>query len=216
MQKIAIILGATGLTGSYVLDLLLEDDAFSKILVFSRRKTGKENPKLEEHIIDLLKLEDYKNQFKGDVVFCCIGTTKAKTPDKKVYSAIDYGIPVTAAKLAKQNGIKSYLVISALGANENSRVFYNKLKGKMQRDVLAQKIENTYILHPSLIVGERLEKRAGEKFAEGIMRLFSFLIPEKYKMIKGETIAKAMVKIAKNGYDKNIISSAELKEISSE
>lgn len=214
MQKTAIILGATGLTGGHLLDLLLDDEAFNKILVFSRRKTGKVNPKLEEHIIDLLKLEDYKNLFKGDVVFCCIGTTKAKTPDKKVYRAIDYGIPVTAAKLAKQNGIKSYIVISALGANENSRVFYNKLKGEMQRDVLAQKIENTYILQPSLIVGERSEKRAGEGFAEVIMRIFSFLIPEKYKMIQGETIAKAMVNIAKNGYDKNIISSAALKEIS--
>src|SRR5699024_8062889 len=110
MGKTAIILGATGLTGGHLLDLLLEDDSFNKILVFTRRKTGKEHPKLEEHIIDLLELDDYKNLFKGDVVF----TTKAKTPDKNLYKAIDYGIPVTAAKLAKQNGIKSYIVISAL------------------------------------------------------------------------------------------------------
>lgn len=214
MGKTAIILGATGLTGGHLLDLLLEDDSFNKILVFTRRKTGKEHPKLEEHIIDLLELDDYKNLFKGDVVFCCIGTTKAKTPDKNLYKAIDYGIPVTAAKLAKQNGIKSYIVISALGANENSRVFYNKLKGEMQRDVLAQKIEYSYVLQPSLIVGERSDKRTGEKFAEVIMRTFNFLIPKKYKMIKGKTIAKAMIEISKTGYDKHIISSAEIKEIS--
>src|SRR5690625_4612982 len=180
MQKTAIILGATGLTVSHLLDLLLEDNAFNKVLVFSRRKTGKEHPKLEEHIIDLLKLADYEDLFKGDVVFCCIGTTKAKTPDKNLYKAIDYGIPVTAAKLAKQNGIKSYEVISSLGANKNSSVFYNKLKGEMQRDVVAQKTEYSYSVKPSLIVGERSEKRAGEKFAEVIMRTYNFLIPNKY------------------------------------
>src|SRR5690554_1278206 len=199
MQKTAIILGATGLTGSHLLKLLLEDETFSKVVVFTRRETGIKHPKLEEHIIDLLQLDNYKELFKGDVVFCCIGTTKAKTPNKKAYKAIDYGIPVTAAKLAKQNNIDTYLVISAMGASETSKVFYNKLKGEMEREVLAQKIAHTYLLQPSLIVGERSEKRGGEKFAEVIMRTFGFLIPEKYKMIQGKTIAKAMVEIAKNG-----------------
>ncbi len=213
MQKTAIILGATGLTGSHLLKLLLEDETFSKVVVFTRRETGIKHPKLEEHIIDLLQLDNYKELFKGDVVFCCIGTTKAKTPNKKAYKAIDYGIPVTAAKLAKQNNIDNYLVISAMGASETSKVFYNKLKGEMEREVLAQKIAHTYLLQPSLIVGERSEKRGGEKFAEVIMRTFGFLIPEKYKMIQGKTIAKAMVEIAKNGYDKGVITSGELQEL---
>lgn len=213
MQKTAIILGATGLTGSHLLKLLLEDETFSKVVVFTRRETGIKQPKLEEHIIDLLQLDNYKELFKGDVVFCCIGTTKAKTPNKKAYKAIDYGIPVTAAKLAKQNNIDTYLVISAMGASETSKVFYNKLKGEMEREVLAQKIAHTYLLQPSLIVGERSEKRGGEKFAEVIMRTFGFLIPEKYKMIQGKTIAKAMVEIAKNGYDKGVITSGELQEL---
>ena len=182
-------------------------------MVFTRRETGIKHPKLEEHIIDLLQLDNYKELFKGDVVFCCIGTTKAKTPNKKAYKAIDYGIPVTAAKLAKQNNIDTYLVISAMGASATSKVFYNKLKGEMEREVLAQKIAHTYLLQPSLIVGERSEKRGGEKFAEVIMRTFGFLIPEKYKMIQGKTIAKAMVEIAKNGYDKGVITSGELQEL---
>lgn len=216
MQKTAIILGATGLTGSHLLHLLLEDEAFSKVIVFTRRETGVKHPKLEEHIIDLLQLDKYKDLFKGEVVFCCIGTTKAKTPNRKAYKAIDYGIPVTAAKLAKQNNIGTYLVISAMGANETSKVFYNKLKGEMEREVLAQKIEHTYLLQPSLIVGERSEKRGGEKFAEVIMRTFSFLIPEKYKMIQGKTIAKAMVEIAKSGYEKTVVSSEELQKLGRE
>src|SRR5690554_4291648 len=116
MQKTAIILGATGLTGGHLLNLILEDKTFHKVVVFTRRETGVEHPKLEEHIIDLLQLDKYKEQFQGDVVFCCIGTTKAKTPNRNAYKAIDYGIPVTAAKLAKQNNIDTYLVISAMGA----------------------------------------------------------------------------------------------------
>lgn len=213
MQKTAIILGATGLTGGHLLNLILEDKTFHKVVVFTRRETGVEHPKLEEHIIDLLQLDKYKEQFQGDVVFCCIGTTKAKTPNRNAYKAIDYGIPVTAAKLAKQNNIDTYLVISAMGASETSKVFYNKLKGAMEREVLAQKLTHTYLLQPSLIVGERSEKRGGEKFAEVIMRTFGFLIPTKYKMIQGKTIAKAMVQIAKNGYDKEIVSSEELQEL---
>lgn len=213
MQKTAIILGATGLTGGHLLNLLLEEEAFHKVVVFTRRETGIKHPKLEEHIIDLLQLDRYKEQFQGDVVFCCIGTTKAKTPNRKTYKAIDYGIPVTAAELAKQNNINTYLVISAMGASETSKVFYNKLKGEMERAVLAQKIAHTYLLQPSLIVGERSEKRGGEKFAEVIMRTFSFLIPEKYKVIQGKTIAKAMVKIAISGYDKEVVSSEELQEL---
>lgn len=213
MQKTAIILGATGLTGGHLLNLILEDKTFHKVVVFTRRETGVEHPKLEEHIIDLLQLDRYKEQFQGDVVFCCIGTTKAKTPNRKTYKAIDYGIPVTAAELAKQNNINTYLVISAMGASETSKVFYNKLKGEMERAVLAQKIAHTYLLQPSLIVGERSEKRGGEKFAEVIMRTFSFLIPEKYKVIQGKTIAKAMVKIAISGYDKEVVSSEELQEL---
>lgn len=215
MQKTAIILGATGLTGRYLLEVLLEDTSFGKVLVFSRRSTGVKHPKLEEHIVDLLDLEKHKELFHADVVFCCIGTTKAKTPDRKLYRAIDYGIPVQAAKLVKQNTIPNYLVISAIGADPTSRVYYNQLKGEMERDILPLNIENTYLLQPSLIVGERSEKRFGEDFAKSIMKIFNFLIPQKYKAIHGETIAKAMVEIAKNGYKNKIIPSEEIQRLGS-
>ena len=109
-MKTAIILGATGLTGSLLLEKLLKDPSFEKIKLFSRSSFGKKSPKIEEHLIDMLQLENYSEDFKADVVFCCIGTTKAKTPDKEIYKKIDYGIPVTAAKLAKENNIKTFIV----------------------------------------------------------------------------------------------------------
>ena len=212
-MKTAIILGATGLTGSSLLEKLLKDQTFEKIKLFSRSSADKNSPKIDEHLIDLFQLEKHSETFKADVVFCCIGTTNAKTPDKETYKKIDYGIPVTAAKLAKQNGIETFIVISAMGAAENSSIFYNKTKGEMERDVLKKNIKNTYILQPSLIVGDRNENRFGEKMATFFMKTFGFLIPEKYKMIKAETIAEAMVVLAKEGFSKQRIASEEIKKI---
>lgn len=213
MKKTAIILGATGLTGGILLEKLLEDDTYDKIKLFSRSSVGINSPKIEEFIIDMFQLETHSETFKADVVFCCIGTTKSKTPNKDTYKKIDYGIPVAAAKLAKQNDIKTFIVISALGASENSNAFYNKTKGEMQRDVLLQKIKNTYILQPSLIVGDRNESRFGENLAEVFMKVFGFLIPAKYKMIEAETIAEAMRILSKDGYSEKIITSEKIKEI---
>lgn len=213
MRKIAIILGATGLTGGILLEKLLEDTSFEKIILFSRSSVENKSPKIEEHLIDMFQLEKHSEAFKADVVFCCIGTTKASTPDKETYKKIDYGIPVTAAKLAKQNYIETFLVISAMGADADSSIFYNKTKGEMQRDVSNENIENTYILQPSLIAGNRNENRSGEKVAIFFMKNFSFLIPKKYKMIKAETIAEAMLVLAKEGFSKQQITSEEIKQI---
>lgn len=212
-MKTAIILGATGLTGSILLEKLLQDESFEKLKLFSRTACKKDSLKIEEHLIDMFQLESYADDFKADVVFCCVGTTKAKTPDKEVYKRIDYGIPVTAAKLAKKNGIKTFIVISALGADANSSIFYNKTKGEMQRDVANQDIENTFILQPSLIYGNRKESRLGENVAISLMKIFKFLIPKKYRMISADTIAQAMVFLGQNNFSEKIIPSEEIKKI---
>jgi|SRR5690554_1214148 len=209
----AVILGATGLTGSHLLNQLLEDSDFKKVVVLTRRSLEKTHPKLEEHLVDLLNLETHAKLFKADVVFCCVGTTRAKTPDKDLYRRIDYGIPVEAAQLSKQHNVSKYIVISAIGANPKSRAFYNRLKGEMERDVLAENIAETYLLQPSLIVGDRNEKRFGEDSAKIVMRIFDFLIPKKQKMIQAETIAKTMVYLAKNKYEHPIITSDKIKDL---
>lgn len=213
MKKTAIVLGATGLTGSHLLELLLKDSDYEQVKVFTRQKLKISHPKLEEHLIDLLKLSDYTSDFTANVVFCCIGTTKAKTPNEALYRAIDYGIPVEAAKLCKQNSINNYIVISSLGANPKSKIFYNQLKGEMQRDVLAQQIEHTHILQPSLIVGNRKEKRTGEDFSKHFMKVFGFLIPPRYKMIQSNTIAQAMMQLARQPIEEQIIPSDKIKLI---
>ncbi len=213
MSKTAIIIGATGLTGGMLLDYLLEDPTYDKITLFSRRSVQKKHPKLEEQLLDLFALDEQKAVFTGDVVFCCIGTTKAKTPNKETYRKIDYGIPVVAAKLAKQNGIHTFIVISAMGANPKSRVFYNQIKGEMERDVLQQGIKNTFILQPSLIGGNRKERRIGERMAQVFMNYFGFLVPKKYKMIHPEAIAKAMQILARKGFSATRITSEKTIEI---
>jgi len=213
MKKTAIILGATGLTGSILLQRLLNDDSISTIKLFSRSSSNIKNPKVEEYLIDMFQLEKETERFTGDVVFCCIGTTKSKTPDKETYKKIDYGIPVTAATLAKQNSISKIVVISALGSNLDSSVFYNKVKGEMERDVLRQNISETYILQPSLIGGNRSENRTGESIAQFFAKVFGFLIPKKYKMIEPETIAKAMQNLLYKPYSETRIPSDEIKKI---
>ncbi len=213
MTKTAIILGATGLTGSILLQRLLDDDSISTIKLFSRSSSNVKNPKVEEHLVDMFELESQTEHFTGDLVFCCIGTTKSKTPDKETYKKIDYGIPITAAKLAKQNSIPKFIVISALGSNPESSVFYNKVKGEMERDVLQQNISETYILQPSLIGGDRSENRTGESIAQFFAKVFGFLIPKKYKMIEPETIAKAMENLMNKTYSEQRITSEKIKEI---
>ncbi|PKD21536.1 nucleoside-diphosphate sugar epimerase [Salegentibacter salinarum] len=217
MPKTAIILGATGLTGGMLLEQLLEDDRYEKIKLFSRNSVEKNHPKIEEHLIDLFKLEEQKDKFTGDEVFCCVGTTKKKTPDQKTYTKVDHGIPVTAAKLCKANNINTFLVVSALGANPESRVFYNRTKGKMEKEVLAQEIKNTYILQPSLITGERKESRTFEKIGKVMLNFINpFFLGtlRKYKSISAESIARAMVAIAnKPELDVVRIPSDEIKNI---
>lgn len=196
MGKRAIILGATGLTGSYLLQQLLENENYSKVVVFGRRTTGVTHPKLEEHLADLLDLEGMEPDFNADEVYCCIGTTKAKTPDKDTYRKIDLGIPVQAAKLCKKNKIGTMVVISALGANVKSPVFYNRLKGEMEEAILRERIPNTYIVQPSLIGGEREEQRTGEWLFKQLFNGLKYLMVgplKKYRSIHPGQIARAMI-----------------------
>ena len=215
-KKSAIILGATGLTGGFLLQKLLQDDRYDKIRIFSRTQIGFSHPKLEEHVGNLFKLESFKIHFLADEVYCCIGTTKAKTPDTEMYKDIDFGIPVSAAKMCRSNGIKTFLVISTMGANSKSGVAYNRLKGEMEEAVLYFNIPKIHILQPSLIDGNRKEKRTGEWIAKKFMKLFNFVLVgplEKFRSIHPEVIADTMVWLANNNYDKVRIQSDEIKNI---
>jgi uncharacterized protein YbjT (DUF2867 family) len=209
-DKKAIILGATGLTGGILLQLLLADDRYNSVTVFTRNPLGLTHPKLSEIQCDLLKLEEQQAAFTADEVFCCIGTTKAKTPNKELYKSIDFGIPVSAAQLCKKNNITTFLVISAMGADPNSSVFYNKVKGEMETAVLDLGLPKTHILQPSLIGGDRNESRPAEYFGKQLMKILSIFLMgslRKYRTIAPESIAQTMVWLANNPYAENRLTS---------
>ncbi len=218
-QKTVILLGGTGLTGSLLLNKLIADDSYSSIKLFSRKASGNRSPKIKEFIGDILQLEDFKNDFTADEVFCCIGTTSAKTKDRAVYKAIDFGIPFTASKLATENDIPTFMVVSALGANARSKIFYNRTKGEMEQAVLDQKIPTTYILRPSLILGNRNEKRFGESLGAILMKLTNiFLVGrlKKYRAIEAECIAAAMLSLARSKPNEQIVNSDLIQKLGEE
>lgn len=214
MKKTAIILGATGLTGSLLLEKLLKDDRYKTIKLFSRKEIDGLPSKVKQFVGDIVELKHFKKDFTADEVFCCIGTTAKKTPDKTLYKKIDFGIPVTAAKLSKENGIPSFLVVSTLGANATSSIFYNKTKGEMEQAVRLEKIEKTHILQPSIIGGNRQEKRIGEKIALGLFKLLQPLFfgkLKKYRITEAEDIAQAMINLANSTSTETIIASSSIK-----
>lgn len=219
MGKKAIILGITGLTGTVLAKQLFEDDDYTEIVSFQRRTSGLKHPKLTKYVGDLFELNKEKERFKADVVFCCIGTTKSKTKDKETYKAIDYGIPLQAAQLCKANGIATFIAISALGADAESRIFYNRTKGEMQRDILQLSIKNCYFMQPALLAGDREESRTAESFAIGVFKIINPLLLgslRKYRSINPTKIAKTMRFVAKNGHKKPLIESDEIQQIAHE
>ncbi|MEO9892986.1 NAD(P)H-binding protein [Aurantibacter sp.] len=211
-------MGATGLTGNRLLQKLIDDDRYEHIKLFSRTKIEDLPEKVSQYIGDLFNLKDFKVDFKADEVYCCIGTTAKKTPNKKVYRQIDYGIPVTAAQISKENGIPTFFVISAMGANKNSKVFYNKTKGEMEQDVLRFNIKNSFILRPSLIGGKRNESRLLEKIGLVVFKIIQpFFIGKlkKYKIINADSIAQAMLNLANSTSNADvIITSNDIERIS--
>lgn len=217
MNKTAIILGASGLTGSHVLQILLNDDRYSTVKVFVRNPLEQKHQKLVEIKCDLLKLEDQREAFQADEVYVCIGSTNNKTPNKKLYRDIDFGIPVAAAKLCHLNNIKTIAVMSSLGADAKSTVFYPKTKGEMELAILDYNIENTFLVRPSLIFGPRKEKRLGENLGKILAKIISPIMIgplKRYKGIHTQTIATAMVKLCNNEVNlSGIIESEKLLQI---
>lgn len=217
MGKTAIVIGATGLTGNTLLRELLNTERYSKIHSISRRSVKQNHPKLKEHIADLFNFENTAIFSETDVVFCCIGTTKSKTPDKDQYRKIDYGIPITVAKLAKTNGIGCVVVMSSLGANKHSPVFYNRIKGEMEAELIKLGIPRTYILRPSIILGKRQEKRFGETLAKSVMTALSPILIgplRKYRPIDVHTIASCMLYLPNSDIAPGIIESDDIITIS--
>ncbi len=198
----AVVIGASGLTGSFVVDLLLKDPEFQVVRVLVRRSLGIDHPKLNERITTFDNSNDYTKIIgEGKCVFCCIGTTRKKVGgDKNLYHEIDYGIPVSIAAAAVSNGFKKFMMVSAIGANETSSNFYLKLKGETENALKKFPFESIGIFRPSILLGNRVEIRPGEKLMQSIMKAVSGLLfgsYKKYRPIYASTVAKAMVSESK-------------------
>ena len=200
-MKSAILFGSTGLVGNHLLNLLIQNNQYSKIRIFTRKEISNKNPKLEVHIIDFDQIKDYASLISGNDCFFSIGTTKKQTPDKMNYINIEYELPVKIAKIAKKNNVESFVYVSSGGANENSKNLYLQNKGRAEREIIKQSFNFTAIIQPSLLLGYRNETRLGESIAQFIFKKLSFLFIGKlrpFKAIPAIDVAKSIMRIIKN------------------
>lgn len=197
MEKKAILAGASGSIGTSLLQQLLTDANYSEVLVIARQKLTVDHPKLKQLIVNFDQLKDHAAEITGTTVFCCLGTTKSQTPDEVQYRKIDYQYPLDMAWIAHKNGAESYHLVSAMGANIDSSIFYNKTKGETEQDLKTVPFRSIHVYRPSLLKGQRTKKR----FLEGLMNIIMLVINplligglKKYRSIKVEDVAKAMLR----------------------
>lgn len=192
-MKVALIAGATGLIGQQVLSLLLNDPQYSQVIALTR-KPLEAHPKLKQVETDFSNLEQKKSDLQADTVFCCLGTTMAKAGSKENFYRVDFHFPYLLARISYTLGARQFLMVSALGANPKSSVFYNRVKGEAEKAISEIGFSSVHFFRPSLLLGARDEKRSGEKIAKSLFTFFDILIPAKYKAIDSAKVARAMVR----------------------
>jgi uncharacterized protein YbjT (DUF2867 family) len=192
----AVIAGASGLVGGDLLQVLLQHDEYDEVLAIVRKELPIKHKKLVQLVINYDKLTEYAGSITGHALFCCLGTTRAKTPALKDYRKIDHNYPLILAQLARQNGVGQYHLVSAIGANSSSINFYSKIKGETEEDIQKVGLDTLHIYQPSLLVGDRKEN---SRVMEGLLtKVMSVLNPlligslKKYRSIKTSQVAYAM------------------------
>lgn len=198
--KVALLAGASGLVGTHCLHLLLQSNRYRKVISIGRRELPIQHPKLQQLVVDFNHLEKHRDSLTADDVYCCLGTTIKKAGSKEKFRQVDYAYVVNLAKHTSGNFAAQFLVVSALGARAESRIFYNQVKGEMEQAVKIMPFTAVHIFQPSLLLGERQEHRFGEQAAAIFMKVFGFLFTgplRKYRAIKASTVAKAMLEAAK-------------------
>ena len=195
----ATIIGATGLIGNYLLEELLRDAHYNTVRILIRRPVELSHPKLEKKLVDFNDSDSLLVALSNsDMVFCAVGTTQRKVKgDKAAYRKVDYDIAVNAARFCKMTGCETFALVSSVGASSQSKNFYLKLKGEVEEAVKAVGLTSVHIFRPSVLVGDRKEFRLGEKISMGLMKIFSFLVPSKYKPVHGKEVASAMITAGK-------------------
>lgn len=212
-KRTALIIGASGLTGGLLVQQLLANDYYSTVTIYVRKSLQINHPKLIELIVDF---ETINTSVNADDVFCCLGTTIKIAKTKEAFEKVDLHYPIKIAQLQKKAGSKQFLVVSAMGANANSSIFYSKTKGLMEDGLQKIGFDALYILRPSFIDGERKEKRLGEKIGLFIFAVISPLLIgplRNYASVKASAIAACMIsKAIENNKGIFTILSGEIKK----
>jgi len=214
--KTALLFGASGLVGSHLLNQLIKDSNYSKIRLFVRSVTEIIDPKVEIIKTDFNNLQNYKEDVKGDDCFFCIGTTKQNSSNKDEYRRVELDIPKEIAKIAKLNLVNSFIFVSAIYANHNSSGDYVRFKGLVEEELKRLNFPKLALMRPSFLMGDRKEKRVGEKIGIFVFKLLSPLLLgplKKMRPINAETVAKAMIRAANENLKKNIFESSEIAEL---
>lgn len=193
MKLTANVIGATGLVGKQLVNLLLENENFEKVRIFVRKDSGIKHPKLEQQIVDFNNEEIWGSKLTGDVLFSALGTTLKQAGNKKKQYEIDYTFNFNFAKRAKENGIENYVLVSSVGANAKSSMFYTRMKGELDEAVSKIGFLNLTILRPSSLTGERKDRRLAEEFSIPVARFVTKYIFRKYRPIEDKIVAKAMI-----------------------
>lgn len=192
-MKTAIIIGATGLVGNNLLQLLLHDDRFQKVIVFVRRPLAIQHEKLEVHIIDFDRPETWLQLVNGDVLFSALGTTIKQAGTQANQYKIDYTYQYQFAQSAAQNQVPAYVLVSSASASPDSTMFYSRMKGELERDIKNLSFKSITIIQPGLLAGARQDERFGEKLAYRVLTAVNALgLFKKYKPIDGKIVAVAL------------------------
>ena len=192
------LLGGTGLVGSEALRILLAHEAIRRVVTVGRRPlppaiaAGVSRTRLHERVVDMDRLADHADAFAADAVICALGTTMKQAGSREAFRRVDHDIPLAAASLALAMGTPHYLLVSALGADADSRIFYNRVKGQLEADVAALGFRSTTIVRPSLLLGARADRRAGEELAKA----FGWLVPGRYRPVRAREVARVLVQRA--------------------
>ncbi len=197
MNKTAIVIGATGLVGKALVDQLVAADHIERVVVIARRAVSHPSDKVVCHAVDFDKLDHYADQFQGDMLFSCLGTTRKQAGSVEAQRIVDFDYQYQAAQLAAEQGVSHYLLVSSSGANASSNNAYLKMKGELEDKVELLPFPSISILQPSLLLGERDHIRLGEVFGSWVLPMLCKLPPLKqYRPIWGREVAAKMVQLS--------------------
>lgn len=199
MSKTALLAGASGLTGAELIRQLLDHPAYDKVISLGRRPLPIEHPKLVQHRFNFEQPD--LDGFKVDDVYCALGTTLRKAGSQVAQYQVDHDYPLLLAQAAKACGARQYMLVSSISANANSRNFYLRTKGTLERDLQALGFDSLIVVRPSFLFGPRQEFRLGEKIGIGLAKLFAPLIPKKYRGIHVQKVANALISNAQQNFN---------------